>query len=206
MIRTSLIALASLLLCLPSGAQAQGFLDKMKEKAGASLGLKNTSTKPTKSQLKAAETDSLDTFLDQKAAGIAKDNYAINGIWYSTKPIRLRNDLGETGLIGKKFLLEFDEATYRLTFKTRYAYEATNRSKLVRPGLWLSESVPPKVSFAQAVREGHFALLSYGSDNANYLYATYTGQTDLQGKVSRGHSSTLRLMAWSNWKRGSSSL
>jgi hypothetical protein len=186
-IRTCAVLICSTLLALPTFGQ--GFFDKVKEKAGAigvSGGGKGASAKPSKSQLKAAEADSADTFLDQKAAGIAKDKYGIGGIWYSNKPIRLISDNAANTLIGKKFLLEFDEPTFTLSIRTRHAYEATNPSKLVRPALMLSASIPPKVAFMQAINEGHFALLDGDPGAGNFRYSTYSFQTDLQGNVTRG--------------------
>jgi hypothetical protein len=182
----SSVLIYSTLLTAPTFGQ--GFFDQMKEKASGSLGIKNNSAKPSKSMLKAADADSADTMLDEKAKAIKPDKYGMGGIWYSTKPIRLKNDLGQTGLIGKKFLLEYDEANYRLKFSTRYAYEASNRAKLVRAGVWLSESIPPKIAFDQAIKEGHFALPSYGSDNHNYIYTTYVPNEDLQGNIKRGEA------------------
>ena len=75
------------LISVITSANAQGMFGKLKEKVSQTSGSSaKVSDKPSESELKAAEEDKTDTYLDQKT-GTKIDPNKLSGIYYSTKII-----------------------------------------------------------------------------------------------------------------------
>jgi hypothetical protein len=178
-----LVAIAILVSAIGSNLQAQGLLKKLQD-----------ASKPKTKQVEApkeekvltpaeiAAIDSASNFLDSQE--ILKDSRGLSGIYYATFPIRLTFDLSSVPTTyAKKFLINYDESLQKTKFPTlyinsQYAYEATDREKLVRRATFWLDGYWKNV----LEKKGVFATSEADNvDNHKYEYVTHSETTDLQG-------------------------
>lgn len=159
------ILLASLLLILGQTTQAQGLLGKLKDKTLAS-GSSKVADKPSESDLKAAEEDKADTYLDGKTIN-TKDPNNISGIYYSNKIIVGVTAQRKTCIL-QKFILNFEnnQNGFNYTLNHRFSYEEKNGVQ-VKP-VYLNMEL-----FAYKVRK-KAGIISFSPDydaaSSNYAY------------------------------------
>ncbi len=172
-------------------AQAQGFLKKLKEKAESASGSvssgSGTNVTPSTSDIKQAEEDAKDTFLDGKLAGFKADGQNITGIWYSVEPLRIGTNLFNK-FYAKKFLIVFDEASQKTTLYSKYGFETKVREKTVLPAVWQYED---ERHYRTSIREGHFSTGNPGVDarmTEYYAYTSFAGSYDTQSNPIKGEA------------------
>ena len=152
---------------LATTVNAQGVLGKLKEKAaaaGVGGGSSKVTDKPSEAELKAAEEDKADTYLNSKT--INKDPNNVSGIYYSNRII-----VGVTpqrkSCVLQKFLLNFENSENGLnyTLNHRFSYEEKNGVKV--PPVYLNVE-----SFSHKVRKKAGIMALYPDyDAANFNYA-----------------------------------
>ena len=170
------------LISVITSANAQGMFGKLKEKVSQTSGSSaKVSDKPSESELKAAEEDKTDTYLDQKT-GTKIDPNKLSGIYYSTKIITGISSSKKTCAI-QKFLLNYESDVdgYNYTLNHRFSFEEKN-------GIKVSPVKLNMEMFAFRVRKkaGIISLQpDYDAQTSNYAFAgnKYTGEINNSGQV-----------------------
>jgi hypothetical protein len=171
-------------------SQGQGFLQKLKDKVSQTGG-SSSGNGVSKSGLKEAAADSTDVFLDSKVGAI--DKKGLSGIYYAKDAVTGLNDNMSGNMYLKKFLVVQDDFKKLLTISSRYAFEANNRSKFVKPATWryVEDDITPMV----AATMGKLYYRRPDTDNQYMLHNTFSTEKDLQGNPKKGEMSISR---WSS--------
>lgn len=183
------IAIAALIMSVSTqNVSAQGFLQKLKDKVSQTGGSSSGVSKGANNEAKA---DSTDVFLDSKVGAI--DKKGISGIYYAKDAVTGLNDNMSGNLYLKKFLVVQDDFKKLLTISSRYAYEANNRSKFVKPATWryVEDDITPMVCSSM----DKYYYRRPDQDNQYMLHNTFRTDKDLQGNPKKGEVSISR---WSS--------
>ncbi len=178
--KTVIAALLIAVTALSQNTKAQGLLGKLKDKVGQSGGSKN---EPSKSQIKAAEEDSADVFLDGKT--LTKDEKGISGIYFSRNVVTGQNDDMTGNKFIKKFLVTYNDAEALLTINSRYSYEAKDRTKFIKPATFGYRGGIKSREHAICKTIGKLYYDEGSNDNQYLMHTTYNSTEDLQGSIIR---------------------
>lgn len=175
--------------CFGTTVMAQGKLSKLKEKAmGAVAGTGGANSYYTNADIKQAAEDSSNTFLDEKAKSVAKDQYGFSGIYFANCIIGLNSDDQSKVYPVKKLLVEFNDKEKSISLKSRYAYESSDRSKFVAPAAFMiNRDGYDMFSINKKTSAGKQFFESYNHvTNNSYNYLDFSVKQDLQGNYVQG--------------------
>lgn len=149
---------------------AQGFLDKIKEGAGNSLGVSLVgAAKVSAKDQKKADEDAANPLLDGKS--ITKDKYGLSGVYYSSEVMFVQTKGGKKIPV-KKMLFQYDDNSTYLSANTQYAY--ANDETKVEPMIWGRDSYPKEfvLKVTQAFKQPSYYDRKGNSDLYEYIGTT----------------------------------
>lgn len=174
-----------------SALMAQKFLDKAKEKLNqVNLNLANGGSKVGEKEIKAAEEDAASTLLDSKS--FTKDRHGFGGVYLAKDVMLGYIENVNKAIPMKKFLVDFDEKTLKLSISSQYAFE-TDEAKKIAPMVFGTTDDVKVASMAfrtsVGIKEPWLPLIN---GRQRYGFQTYTKYNDGSGVFVRSKSKSVQ--------------